>query len=69
MLKLHSTWKADHEIVEGFPVGLTTRLFDETPAHVGAKVRAAMRPFKPIARVSPDAIHDAELVAEVTRRR
>lgn len=69
MLKLHSTWKPDYEIVEGLPVGLTTRLFDETPENVSAKIRAAMRPFKPIARVSPDSVHDAELVAEVARGR
>lgn len=64
---VHSTWKADFEIFEGMPVGSTTRLVDEVPPQVTAKVRAAMRRFEPIGRLSPDAVLDAELVAEARR--
>lgn len=61
---VHSTWAPDFEIVEGLPVGSKTHLLDEVPPHVTAKVRAAMRRFEPLGRLSPDMVLDAELVAE-----
>jgi hypothetical protein len=67
LVGVHSTWKPGYEIVEGMPIGLTTRLVDEVDPKVTAKVRAAMRPFEPICRLSPDSVLDAELVAEAKR--
>jgi hypothetical protein len=64
---VHSTWQPDFEIAAGLPIGLTTRLVDEIGPRVTAQVHAAMRRFDPIARLSPDAVLDAELVAEARR--
>jgi len=67
LLRVHTTWAADFELAKGMPIGLTTRLFDEVSPEVTAQVRAAMRRFEPRGRVSPDAVLDAELVAEAKR--
>lgn len=67
MLKVHTTWKPDYEVTSGQPVGLVTRLIDDVPPDLSLKIRAAMRPFQPMRRVSPDEVLDAELVAESRR--
>ena len=64
---VHTTWKPDFEVIEGMAVGLTTRLVDEVSPQVTAKVSAAMRAFKPLGRLGPDTVLDAELVAEAKR--
>ena len=62
-LAIHTTWPADHEVDDKMPIGMTTRLVDTMSPAATAKLRAAMRPFKPICRLSLDQVLDAELVS------
>ena len=64
ILKVHSTWAPDHDFGLGHRTGLQAWLVDTVPAATTKKFRAACRPFKPIARLRPDEVLDAELVAE-----
>lgn len=67
MLKVHTTWQPDYEVTTDRRVGVVTRLVDDVPPELSEKIRAAMRSFQPMRRVSPDEVLDAELVAESRR--
>ena len=64
LVEIHSEWEAPYEVGDGLPVGLRACLIDEVSPATTKTIRAAMVPFAPLARLSPDRILDAELVAE-----
>jgi hypothetical protein len=62
LLARHSQWRPEHR-VDQRPIGMTVDLFDQTPAHVQARLRQLMRPLE-AARIATDHVLDEELVAE-----
>jgi hypothetical protein len=63
LLPVHSTWGPEEEVADGVRVGIATTLVEAMPIGVTRRLRGALRPFKPLARLRPDSVLDAELVA------